>query len=147
MPNGKGTYGGYDCVFIKRLQVYIKLPGKCPICRLILHDPYKGMCCAYSFCYSCSQRVQRNNSPCPWCRKKKFEVKENKGMRHSLNQLGVYCAYGVDGCTWRGELGELQAHLDNTDHFGELLQYEYASRYTVTIYSLLGACRACLGQA
>jgi len=45
-------------------------------------------------------------------------------MRLALNQLDVYCTYSVDGCTWRGELGELQAHLDNTDHTGESLQYE-----------------------
>ena len=50
-------------------------------------------------------------------------------MRRSLNQLGVYCTYNIDGCNWRGELGELQAHLDKTDHSSELLQYEYASRY------------------
>ena len=68
-------------------------------------------------------------------------------MRRSLNQLGVYCTYSIDGCKWRGELGELQAHLDNTDHSGESLQYEHASRYAVTIYSLLGACRGCLWQA
>ena len=112
--------------------------------RRILRDPYLAMCCGYSFCYTCSQQVWRNNSPCPWCRKKKFEVRENKGMSRSLNQLGVYCTYSIDGCTWRGELRELQTHLDNTDHSGESLQYERASRYTVTIYSLLGACRGCL---
>jgi len=116
MPNGGGTSGGYDCEFTEPPpRVY---QTTCPICRLILRDPCEATCCAYSFCYTCSQRVERNNSPCPWCRKEKFEAKKNKGMRRSLNQLGVYCTYSIDGCTWRGELGELQAHLDNTDHSG-----------------------------
>ena len=57
-------------------------------------------------------------------------------MNLSLNSLGVYCTYSIDGCAWRGELRELQAHIDKTDHSGESLQYEHASRYAVTIYLL-----------
>ena len=111
------TYGGYECEFIERPPSVFQT--KCPICRLILRDPYEATCCAYSFCYTCSQQVRRNNSPCPWCRKDKFEVKENVSMRRSLNQLRIYCTYNIDGCTWRGELGELQAHINESDHSGE----------------------------
>jgi len=120
----KETYGGYDCKFIKPPpRVY---QTKCPICHLILRDPYESTCCAYSFCYTCSRQVQRNNSPCPWCRKAKFEVKENISMKRSLMQLRIYCTYRIDGCTWRGELEKLQTHLDTTDHSSESLQHECA---------------------
>ena len=56
-----------------------------------------------------------------------FEVKENVSMKRSLNQLGVYCTYSIGGCTWKGELGDLQAHLDEAlpGHCSESLQYEY----------------------
>ena len=142
MPNGEGTSGGYDCEFTQPPPAVYQTT--CPICHLILRDPYQATCCGYNFCYTCSQQVQRNNSPCPWCRKAKYEFQKDMGMGLALNKLGVYCTYSIDGCTWRGELRELQAHLDNSDHSRESLQYEHASRYTVMIYSLLGACRAFL---
>ena len=47
-------------------------------------------------------------------------------MKRSFNQLEAFCTYNKDGCTWRGELGQLQAHLNKTDHSGESLQPEYA---------------------
>lgn len=115
-PSGT-KYGGYDCKFIEPPpRVY---QAKCPVCHLILRDPYEAMCCAYSFCYTCIQQVRRSNSSCPWGRKDKFEIKENVSMRRSLNQLEVFCTYSKDGCPWRNQLGNLQAHLDETDHSSE----------------------------
>jgi len=117
MPNITETYGGYDCKFIKpppRIH-----QAKCPECHLILRDPYESACCGYNFCYTCSQQVLRNNSPCPWCRNRKFEVKENGILKSYFNQLPVFCTYKIDGCTWRGKLESLQAHLNATDHSRE----------------------------
>ena len=126
------TYGGYDCEFIEPPPNVFQT--KCPVCHLILRSPYGAMCCGYSFCYTCVQRVQKNNSPCPWCRREEFEVKPNKGWRLSLNQLHVYCSYSIDGCTWRGELGHLKDHLDQYDHSGESLQYEYVATISRLLY-------------
>jgi len=58
------------------------------------------------------------------CRKEIFEVKENKSMKRSLSQLEVFCTHRKVGCRWTGELGKLQAHLDETDHSSESLQHE-----------------------
>ena len=127
MPNvavQKERFGGYDCEIIKPPpSVY---QTKCPICHLILRDPYESKCCDHSFCYTCSQRVQKDNSPCPWCRNDKLEVKQNRSMRRALNQLEVFCTYRRGGCKWRGELRDLQAHIHKTDHSSKSLQNEYA---------------------
>jgi len=45
-------------------------------------------------------------------------------MKRALNQLEVFCTYSKVGYRWTGELGELQAHLDKTDHSSESLQHE-----------------------
>lgn len=63
-------------------------------------------------------------------------------MKRSLYQLEAFCTYNKNGCTWRGELGELQAHLKKTDHSGESLQPEYALTgyivgYIVTIFDFV----------
>ena len=128
-PNGeqpikKETYGGYDCEFIEPPPSAYQT--ECPICHLIVCDPYESTCCNQSFCYTCSQRVQWDSSCCPCCRKGKFEVKVNKSMKCSHNKLDVFCTYCKDGCSWNGELGELQAHLDKTDHSSESIQHECA---------------------
>jgi len=120
----KEEFGGYDCEFIKPPPSAYQTT--CPICRLILRDPYEATCCDHSFCYTCSQQVQKDNSPCPWCRNDKLEVKQNRSMRRSLHQLEVFCTYRRGGCEWRGELRELQAHIHKTDHSSESLQNEYA---------------------
>lgn len=127
MPNvavQKERFGGYDCEFIKPPpSVY---QTTCPICHLILRDPYESTCCNHSFCCTCSQQIQQKNSPCPWCRNENFEVKENKSMRRSLNQLTVFCTDRRGGCKWRGELGDLQAHISESNHSSESLQQECA---------------------
>jgi len=113
------TCGGYDCEFVKRPPRLFQTD--CPICHLILRDPYEAMCCGYSFCYTCIQQDQRRRKCCPWCRKYNFEFFENVGMKRSINQLRVFCKYREGGCRWRGELGKLQDHLDKTDHSSESL--------------------------
>jgi len=122
MPNVTETYGGYNCKFIKPPPCIHQ--AKCPECHLILHDPYKSACCGYNFCYTCSQQVQRRNLPCPMCRKEIFEVKENKHLKCYLSRVKVLCTHSKVDCRWTGELGKLQAHLDETDHSSESLQHE-----------------------
>lgn len=116
MPNVTETYGGYNCKFIEPPPRVYKT--KCPVCHLILRDPYESVCCGYNFCYTCSQQIQNKNIPCPWC-KKEFEVKENRILKSYFNQLPVFCTYNIDGCTWRGKLESLQTHLNATDHSRE----------------------------
>ena len=109
--------GGYECEFVKRPESAFQL--ECPICMLVLRDPYQAKCCGTSFCHLCSTQIQDDQKPCPVCRKDNFELFQNKGMKHSLNQLQVFCTYRNIGCKWSGELGELEHHLKEVIHSGE----------------------------
>jgi len=109
-PKLKQTFGGYDYEFVKPPQSAFQT--KCPICHLILREPYLVSCCGTSFCHTCIQRLQADKIPCPTCREDNFEEFPNKGLNRSLKQLQVYCTHRKDGCQWRGELGELDRHLN-----------------------------------
>ena len=106
----KETFGGHDCEFVEAPTSAFQT--ECPVCNLILREPYQITCCGTSFCYTCIQRLQADNSHCPTCREVNFEVFPNKGLNRSLRQLQVYCTHRKDGCQWRGELGELDHHLN-----------------------------------
>ena len=97
---------------------------ECPICSLILRDPYLTSCCGTNFCHTCSERLQDEHKPCPTCREESFELFANKSLKRSLAQLHVLCTHSKSGCTWRGELGELERHLSEVVHSGELVQLE-----------------------
>ena len=102
---------GYECEFVDPPPPAFET--KCPICRLLLREPYQATCCGTSFCQTCIQQVQGNK--CPICRTKDFEISPNKGLKRSLNQLHVYCTYHKDGCTWSGELQALDRHLNEEE--------------------------------
>ena len=124
-PNGspeedwKGTSGGYDCKFVKPPPSAFQT--ECPVCHLPLRDPYQATCCGTSFCCSCIEQLRTGNNLCPTCRKDNFKVSPNKGLKRSLNQLQVFCTHRKDGCTWTGELGELDHHLIKVIHSGKSL--------------------------
>ena len=114
--------GGYDCKFVEQPPTVFQTD--CPVCRLLLRDPYQATCCGTSFCCSCIEQLQVCNNICPTCRKDNFEVSPNKGLKRSLNQLQVFCTHRKDGCTWTGELGELDHHLIKVIHSGKSSQCE-----------------------
>ena len=106
----KEAFGGYDCEFVEPPPSVFQT--ECPICHLILREPHQVTCCGTNFCHTCIQRLQAGNSPCPNCREDNIEVFPNKGLNRSLKQLQVYCMHRKDGCQWRGELGELDQHMN-----------------------------------
>ena len=114
----KDTFGGYDCKFVTPPPSAFQT--ECPICHLILRDPYQARCCGTDFCCLCIQHLQPDHKPCPNCRKDNFEVFEDKRHKHSLSELHILCTHNKDGCKWSGELGELEHHLNTVVHSGEL---------------------------
>ena len=118
VTNWKDPIGGYDCKFVE--QHASTSQTKCPICRLILRDPYQARCCRTKFCWSCIQHLQADHKPCPNCREDNIEVFEDKELKHFLSQLQVWCTHNKDGCKWSGKLGELEDHLNTVVHSGEL---------------------------
>ena len=121
-PKVEKTLGGYDCKFVE--QPPSAFQTDCPVCRLLLRDPYQATCCGTSFCQSCILQVKAIHKPCPTCREDNFEIFQDKRLKRSLNQLRVLCTHSKDGCTWEGELGDLDHHLNKVIDHGKSLHYK-----------------------
>ncbi len=103
--------GGFDVRFVKEPPK--ELIVKCPICLLVLRDPYQATCCGDDFCHMCIERVKADNKPCPCCNTEGFNCFEDKGRRRSLRGYHVYCENENMGCQWVGELGEFESHRNS----------------------------------
>ena len=103
--------GGIDCKFVEKPPKGIQ--SDCPVCLLVLRDPYQATCCGYGFCRVCIERVKADNKPCPCCKREGFDCFEDKGRSRSLNEYDVYCTNERQGCRWVGGLGKLEDHLNS----------------------------------
>ena len=110
--------GGYDCEFVERPR---ELQMDCPICLLVLREPFQIACCGNSFCRTCIERIQTNKKACPTCNKANFAVFSDKRLRRSLYVFRVRCVHQKSGCEWTGELGELERHLNLNLELGKQL--------------------------
>ena len=113
-----GDRGGYDCEFVERPK---ELETDCPICLLVLRDPFQTSCCGNSFCQSCVKYVQADEKACPTCNEVDFGVFPDKRLRRSLYAFQVRCVHQKSGCEWVGELGELDRHLNLNPKLGKKL--------------------------
>lgn len=106
-------HGGYD------LELVSSTAGdrySCQICAKVLRDPHLAVCCGQHFCESCLKewfRKQRGKESCPHCRAEGagFNHVIHKGLRSEISQLKIKCRNHEEGCKWKGEIGELEAHL------------------------------------
>lgn len=89
------------------------LQVKCSQCQHFLSDPYQVTCCGANYCYSCLNKLRADRRSCPKCHSESGEFTD-KCLRRSLSAVTVGCSNQEEGCTWRGELGQLDDHL-NTD--------------------------------
>ena len=102
--------GGLDCEFIENPPKSVQ--SECPVCLLVLREPYQATCCGYSFCRVCIDRIKTANSGCPCCNNPEFTIFPNKGLQRSLNDYKVRCTQLKSGCEWVGEILELEKHLN-----------------------------------
>ena len=107
---GRNMSAGFDCEFVE--DVPSAFQCHCPICLLVLREPYHVTCCGKSFCKECIQRIVGTNKPCPTCSEPGIELIRNKGLQQALCQLKVFCSNKESGCDWQGELGQLDQHLN-----------------------------------
>ena len=102
---------GIECEFAEKVPKGVQ--HQCPVCPLVLREPYQTTCCGKSFCKKCIDRVRSNNQDCPTCNERNFNLFYNKGLEQSLYNFEVYCSHKSKGCEWRGKLRELDKHLNS----------------------------------
>ena len=116
---------GYDCEFVERPK---ELETDCPVCLLVLREPFQVTCCGNGFCRSCIERVQGDKRSCPTCNETNFNTFPDKRLQRSLYAFRVYCVHQKSGCEWAGELGELDQHLNLSPELGkQLIGCEFAA--------------------
>ena len=116
---------GFECEFVEAPPEWLQT--ECPICLHILQEPHQVTCCGKSFCRQCIERVKAEHKPCPCCNKDKFNDFPNKGLQQPLYGFKVYCTNKGKHCEWKGELGDLEKHLNqNLQDEKELEGCEFA---------------------
>ena len=100
--------GGYDCQFTEKPPDALV----CPVCLLPCREPHLISCCGKKVCHSCISRVQQNDKPCPLCRTYAFVTLLDKEVERQVLSLKVNCNNKQDGCTWIGEVRQLEQHLN-----------------------------------
>ena len=102
---------GFECEFVEKPSKGIQ--SECPICLLVLREPYQATCCGKSFCKQCADKAKARNQACPTCNIRNINLFHNKGLQQSLYDFEVYCKHKSKGCEWTGELRELDNHLNS----------------------------------
>ena len=117
LPTSMPKESGYECEFAE--PVPDAFQTKCPICMEILREPYATSCCGKSFCLFCIRPIRENNESCPHCKCPNYTMSFNKGLQQALIQLKVFCSNKEGGCQWKGELSQLENHLNLNPKFEE----------------------------
>ena len=111
----EGSYGGYTYYFAKDVCPELC----CALCTEVLKEPHLTACCGQHYCNSCLKEWldhSSENHSCPHCRETNFTHLLDKSVERQVKKLEVYCEYRRDGCSWVGELCDLESHLSKCDH-------------------------------
>ena len=137
IPTWTSRMAGFECRFVERPPSAFQC--ECPICLLILREPYQATCCGKSFCKECIGEIKARNNTCPTCKAEDFFSYPNKGLQQPLYDFQVYCIHKSKGCEWTGELRKLDNHL-NSDPPGADKSLEGCS---FTVINCLLNCAGC----
>ena len=97
---------GFDCKFVTEPPSNLF----CPICVLLLRDPYQSQCCGCHYCHCCVQQLVQKSAPCVLC-SGVVRAFRDVSVTQQINSLRVKCSNTDGGCEWTGELGYLGEHL------------------------------------
>ncbi len=97
--------GGYDNNFVDTPPDELT----CLICHSVARDPQQISCCAKLYCRMCLDEVKRQSNKCPTCRQPINSFSDKLSHRR-IKALKVSCDNKGNGCTWIGELSNLDAH-------------------------------------
>ena len=87
----------------------------CPVCTDLLTDPFLIIQCGHHLCGTCRDRlIASRKKECPVCRVPHClqGAAPNLHMKRQVDSLMVHCEHHSKGCTWTGELRNLQEHLN-----------------------------------
>lgn len=101
---------GFDCKFVEPPPA--ALQTDCPVCLLVLREPYQVTCCGKSYCKTCIECIIRASKPCPCCLQDIGNHFPNEGLQQPLYGFKVHCTHAERGCEWIGELRQLCDHLN-----------------------------------
>ena len=82
----------------------------CPVTFELLRDPQLTTCCGHLLSRRVVTKLQQEGKPCPMCKDGDFPSVPNKHFKRKVEELKVRCSYERNGCTWEGELGNLDQH-------------------------------------
>ncbi|XP_065911436.1 TNF receptor-associated factor 3-like [Dysidea avara] len=124
---------GYRCELVKPAKDDLM----CKICHLLAREACQTSCCGQIFCTVCiasytSHTVGDGRVACPYCRHQDYHVFSDTKTDRCVLELKVYCPNKIQGCTWVGELHDLEKHLNDVaseDSDGGCLFVEVQCRY------------------
>ena len=102
--------GGFECAFLEKTLSIVQ--SECPVCLLVLREPYQVNCCGYAFCRVCIEKIKAESKVCPCCKAEKFDKFEDKRLKRTIYAFKVHCTNKKQDCQWEGELGQLDNHLN-----------------------------------
>ena len=107
MEEDDGKDGGYDCDLVEEPPDDLV----CPICLLPPKKPHLISCCGRKLCQTCVSKIKEAGQSCPCCRGNEYIIVIDKQVERRVLDLKVYCKYKSIGCTWSGELRNLEKHV------------------------------------
>lgn len=105
-------FGGYDYQFLLSPEDLHDVT--CPICQLVLCEPFLTSCCGAHFCRDCVNPLLLKKSLCPMCNHSDLSGMVDRRTERKINSLPVKCTKSSLGCTWTGSLNELHEHLSHS---------------------------------
>ena len=104
---------GYNCDPVNPGPVE-KSELECNICYMLMREPQIVECCGEHFCKGCIEKIQKAGKPCPLCQCQSFKIFPQKKVERTILGLEVSCSYKNQGCEWKGELRNLEGHINRT---------------------------------
>ena len=89
--------------------------SKCPVCLGIFHKKtiHKTECCASHICLQCATTLKQMSKSCHHgCRTRPLKTNEDNNFSHQILSWEVRCYRSRAGCTWTGELRQLEIHVE-----------------------------------
>ena len=89
--------------------------SKCPVCLSRLHKKtiHKTECCGSHVCLQCATTLKQMSKTCHHgCRTRPLRTTEDNNFSHQILSWEVRCYRSRAGCTWTGELRQLEIHIE-----------------------------------